>query len=327
MAPTVHLVDAGDGASALLACAVAAESAACDSGIVGVGTTSGRAMLARGGLRVGAWANPPCGLLRLAHRAVRRAVIACSGGIAPQEASCWSAVPERARMLASCARRALPAADVRARDLAEACDAMRSARWLGRPGASGAGAVIGHPVEATGVSSGSRRRLRTSIGAGDAALVVAGAADAPLRADAHRLLDVAGRAMLAGADVHLLLPACMPHLSRTLRFARGLGLGERVCVIEGGEWTHPWWDAADAVLVAGPAVLVEAAAAAWNLPVVAAPGGADDAACTERRAAGAAARDGAAMTLIGMARARQGPATDAPRAGLQPAMNASAASA
>lgn len=310
MENTVHLVDAGEGASSLLGCAVAALAAGGGARIAVVGTTAGRAMLAAGGLHSDAWASPPCGMLRFAHRAVRRALESACGGESAGEVVCWSAVPARSQELAECARRASRGTHVHEGHLQAACDALRSVQGLGRGGDRPA-----------------RVEMRGSLGATEASLVVLGAADAPLQCDAQRMLDVAGRAMLAGADVHLLLPACAPGCARTIRFARGLGLCARVHVIEGAQWPQPWWDAADAALVTGPSPLVAAAAELCRLPAVAAPGGAGDASCTERRAAGAAERDGAATELLRLARERQGPAQGAVTCAHQPAMNESAASA
>ncbi len=145
--------------------------------------------------------------------------------------------------------------------------------------------------------------------------MVVGAADAPYVANALRMLDVAGRAMLAGADLHLVLSACMPQLVRAQRYARSLGLDGRLHIVEGADWPVPWWRAADVLLVTGTAHLAEAAAGAIGVPVVSAPGREGDEASPERRAEAASVRDGASTALIEMARGRT-----------QSAMSASAAS-
>ena len=134
--------------------------------------------------------------------------------------------------------------------------------------------------------------------------MVVGAADAPQLANALRMLDVTGRAMLAGADAHLVIPACMPELVRTERYARGLGIDVRVHVVEGADWPVPWWRAADALLVTEAAPLVEAAASAVGVRVLSAPGHAGDEASPVRRATAATVRDGASTALVAAARAR-----------------------
>lgn len=305
MPADVHAIDAGEGASALLAQAVAALSAGGARRVVAIGTSDGRAMLARAGLRIDAWACPPCGIMRLAARPLARAVAAACGGEAPGAVTCWSADRTRASALAHCIRRALRRADIGTGALDAAADALRNG--VGSTARAGASASEG---------DGFARELREAIGAGAASLVVLGAADAPMRAHTLRMLDVAGRAMLAGADAHLMLPACMPHLARARRYARGLGLDRRLHVIDGAEWPVPSWHAADMVLAADESPLVRAAAAAAGIRVVAAPGQVGDESVPALREAAAAVRDGAATALLAAARARA-----------HSAMNASAASA
>ncbi len=204
-----------------------------------------------------------------------------------------------------CLRRALPSADVSVGSVASAAVALV------------ASALCGGPLFAAAVDAeGARRSARASIGAGDPSLVVVGAADAPHLANALRMLDVAGRAVLAGADVHLVLPACMPQLVRTQRYAQGLGLDGRLHIVEGAEWPAPWWRAADALLVTEDAPMVEAVAGALGVHVLSAPGHAGDEASAERRAEAASVRDRASTALVAAARERA-----------QSAMKASAASA
>ena len=199
----------------------------------------------------------------------------------------------------------MPRADVRAGAVADASAALRSGA-SNRPSASGT----------AWYGAKARCDARAAIGAADGSLVVLGAADAPQLANALRMLDVAGRAMLAGADAHLVIPACMPQLVRTQRYARGLGIDGRLHIVEGAEWPVPWWRAADALLVTDAAPLVVAAAGPVGVPVVSAPGRAGDEAIPENRAAAASVRDRASASLLEAARART-----------QSAMSASAASA
>lgn len=305
MPASVHVIDAGDGASALLACVVSEIASAEGSGVVAVGPSGGREVLERGGLRIDASASPPCGIMRLAARPVARAVRTACGGQSPGAVTCWSADGDRASELASCMRRAMPRADVRAGSIADASEALRSGAFT-RPSASGT----------AWVGATTRCDARAAIGAADRSLVVLGAADAPHLANSLRMLDVVGRAVLAGADAHLVLSECMPQLARTQRYARGLGLEGRLHIVEGAEWPAAWWRAADALLVTGAAPLVDAVAVALGVPVVSAPGHAGDEASQERRAAAAAVRDRASSALVQAARGRT-----------QSAMNASAASA
>lgn len=304
MPAAVHVIDAGEGASALLACAVRGISAGEGARVVAVGTSAGRAMLARAGLLVDGWAGPPCGAMALASRPVARAVHAACGH-APDALTCWSADAPGASALEACVRRALPRCDVRAGSVASARGALAAAVEPGGP--------LSVAVEG---SEDARRDARAAIGAGDASLVVVGAADAPHLANALRMLDVAGRAMLAGADVHLVLPACMPQRVRVQRYAQGLGLDGRLHIVEGAEWPTPWWRAADALIVADAAPLVDAAAGAIGVRVISAPGRMGDDASPELRAASASVRDRASTSIVAAARERA-----------QSAMNASAASA
>jgi hypothetical protein len=305
MAGAVHVIDAGPGASALLAAAVAAMAPQEGQCVVALGSSAGRAILTRGGVRIDAWASPPCGMMRLAARPLARAVLAASGGREVAELLCWSADPGRAASIESCARGALPRAQVQMGSLPHA------ARVLGAHAAQ-----VMEGDRADGEAAAARRAARESIGARESSVVVLGAADAPLAVRPDLMLDVAGRAMLAGADLHLVVPACMPHLDRTQRYARGLGLDGRVHVVEGADWPRPWWQAADALLVAGQSPLAESFADAIGLSVIRAPADAADALRPERRAATAAVRDASALSLVAAARARA-----------QSAMNASAASA
>lgn len=293
MTGAVHVIDADGGASALLASAVAACVAGDECSVIALGPSAGRAMLARGGVRVDAWASAPCGLMRLAARPLRRAALAACGGQEPRTATCWSADPVRADALAACMRRAARHAEVRVGGTDAMADALRRACH-----------TAASPVRGASASAVARHDARAALGAGEGSLVVIGAADAPLRANALRMLDVAGRAMLAGADAHLVLPECMPHLARTRRYARGLGLEARLHMVEGAEWPVPWWHAADVILVSGAAPLVGAAAGALGLQVVSAPGHESDESSPERRAASARTRDAAAAALVGSARAR-----------------------
>lgn len=293
MLETVHVIDAGDGASALLACAVGAIASAEGSSVVAVGTSAGRRALERGGLRIQAWASPPCGIMRLAARPVARAVVAACGESVPSAATCWSADAGRASALASCMRRAMPRVEVRTGSILDAAAALRAGAGAGVTAAASADDAAGDRLEA-----------RVAIGAGETSLVVLGAADAPRLANALRMLDVAGRAMLAGADVHLVLPACVTQLVRTQRYARGLGIDGRVHVVEDADWPVPWWRAADLLLVTEAAPLVEAAAIAVGVRVLSAPGHAGDEASPVRRAAAATVRDGASTAIVAAARAR-----------------------
>lgn len=299
----VHVIDAGDGASALLASAVAALASSEGGAVVAMGTTEGRAMAVRAGVRIDAWASLPCGLMRLAARPLARAVRAACSGEDPSAATCWSAHGDRAGELASCARRAFPRADVRAGAVTEA------ARQLAC-GHGDAAAASSMPAAVA------RLEMRASLGAQAQSLVVMGAADAPHLANTLRMLDVAGRAMLAGADAHLVIPSCMPQLVRTQRYAQGLGLEARLHVIDGAEWPLPWWRAADVILATQDAPLVEAVASAMGMQVMHAPGRASDESDPERRGDAAAMRDSVASALVDAARARG-----------QSAMNESAASA
>jgi hypothetical protein len=188
-----------------------------------------------------------------------------------------------------------------------------SAMWSGHD-RTDAAAPDHSPLEGSGTLP--RDALRDLLGASEASLVVVGAADAPRCANAGRMLDVVGRAMLAGADAHLILPESMPNLARMWRYARGLGLGSRVHVTAGAEWPVPWWRAADAVLVTDESPMSRAVAASMGIHAVHAPGHPGDESVPERRAAGAAARDSAASALVSAARERR-----------QSAMNASAPSA
>jgi hypothetical protein len=305
MRADVHVIDAGAGASALLASAVMAIAAGEGTPVVAVGSTAGLGMLACGGLRVDAWCSPPCSIMRLAVRPVARAVRAACSGAEPDALTCWSADTTRASALSACVGRAMPGSAVRLGVVGDALVALERDAPLGR-------GVGNDPIFA----ADARRDARSAIGAGESSLVVVGAADAPLRANAVRMLDVAGRAMLAGADVHLVLPDCMPDMSRTRRYARGLGLEPRLHIVDDAARPMPWWGAADAVLVTEASPLVCAVARAMGTPAVSAPGHAGDEATPERRAASASARDAAAVALVAMARARP-----------QPARNASAASA
>jgi hypothetical protein len=304
MRADVHVIDAGGGASALLASAVMAIAAGEGAPVVAVGPTAGLEILACGGLRVDAWCSPPCSIMRLAVRPVARAVRAACSGAEPDALTCWSADTRRASALSVCVRRAMPRAAVQVGAIGEALVALDRDVRLGAR-------VSGGP----GNDSHVRRDARAGLGVAESSLVVVGAADAPLRANAVRMLDVAGRAMLAGADVHLVLPDCMPEMSRTRRYARGLGLESRLHIIDDAAWPTPWWGAADAVLVTEESPLVCAVARAMGTPAVSAPGHAGDEATLERRAASASSRDAAAVALVAMACARH-----------QPAMNASAAS-
>ena len=305
MPSAVHVIDAGDGASALLAYAVSEIASREVGSVVAVGPSGGRRMLERGGLRIDAWASPPCGIMRLAARPVARAVRAACGADDPIRLTCWSADEDRASELASCVQRALPRAEVGTGAIADASAVLCS------------GALTRQEVcEAAWDAAESRCGARAAIGAGDGSLVVLGAADAPQLANALRMLDVAGRAVLAGADVRLVLPACMPQLVRAQRYARGLGLDSRLHLVEGAEWSAPWWRAADALVVTESAPLVGAAAGAIGLPVVSALGHAGDESSPERRAAAAVSRDRASTALVAAARERA-----------QSAMYASAASA
>ena len=320
MQADIHAIDAGDSASALLARAVAALASGGASRVVAVGGSEGRAMLARAGLRIDSWACPPCGIMRLAARPLARAVAAACGSEAPGAVTCWSADPARASALAHRMWRALPRADVGIGSLNQAADALRNGLdSLARAGAS------------ADAGDGFANELREAIGAGAESLVVLGAADAPMRANSLRMLDVAGRAMLAGADAHLVLPSCMPHMARTRRYARGLGLDRRLHVIDGAEWPVRLWHGADMVLTADESPLVHAAAAAVGVRVVAAPGQASDESVPARREAAAGVRDSAATELLAAARARaqfgMNASAAAARACAQSAMNASAASA
>ena len=300
----VHVIDAGEGASALLASAVMEIAGDAGAPVVAVGPTAGLGILARGGLRVGAWCNPPCGIMRLAARPVARAVRAACSGAEPDALTCWSADARRASDLCVCVRRAMPRAQVQMGAIGEALMALDRGGCLGVKVCSG-----------TVDASDARRDARAALGVAESSLVVVGAADAPLRANAVRMLDVAGRAMLAGADVHLVLPDCMPDMSRTRRYACGLGLEPRLHIVEDAASPIPWWGAADAVLVTEASPLVCAAARVMGMPAVSAPGELGDEATPERRAASATVRDSAAVALVAMARARH-----------QLAMNASAAS-
>jgi len=295
MAAGLHVIDAGDGASPLLACAVRAVADADGCKVVALGDSSGRALLSRGGLSLDAWAGMPCRTFRFAARPLARAARAACDGHSPSGATCWSADPERAQALVRCVRRAFGTADAHAGALGDAICALSPRAETEAP-----------PREA----------MRESIGARAGSMLVMAAADAPRCANTGRMLDVVGRAMLAGLDVHLVVPECMPHVVRTWRYARGLGLEARVHVIEGAEWPVPWWSAADAVLVTDESPLVCSVASSVGIRFVRALGRPDDASSPERRAASAAARDAAASALIDAARGRP-----------QSAMNASAASA
>lgn len=303
---TIHLVDAGEGASPLLAGALAASSGSRDALAVAFGGSAGRALLVRGGLRIDAAAAAPAGMLRLGVRPLRRAVMGACGAGVPASVTCWSGLPYRAEALCACARRALPGRAVAPGDVHSLAAALGSVA----PGADAPGTAL------AGLARDSSRR---ALGASEAALLVLGLADAPALIDAHRMLDVAGRAMLAGADVHLVLPACARGLARTLRYARGLGLAARVHVMEGAEAPGPWWSAADAVLVTADAPLVHAACTARGLAVVDAS--------AEAGGRGGEARDRAACALIGLARDRRTGAQGGSRPdSAQSRMNASAAS-
>ena len=246
-----------------------------------------------------------------------RVLRAACGGDAPMGVTCWSADPGLAQALVRSVRRAVARADVHAGSVG---DAIASLDVVGgierRMGHAPIDAVAPVPGAPPGTEAPSRHALRESIGASEGSVVVAVAADAPRCAHAGRMLDVVGRAMLAGADVHMVLPGCMPHMARTLRYARGLGIDSRVHVIEGAEWPMPWWRASDAVLVTDESPMVCSVASAMGIMVVRALGRPDDASSPERRAASAAARDLAASALIDAARERS-----------QSAMKASAASA
>lgn len=306
MSVAVHVIDAGDGASAMLASALAVVGARDGGRVVAVGDSAGREMLAGGGLRIDAWTGTPCGVMRLARRPVSRAVRAACGGASPTSARCWSPVERRASDLASVVRRAFPQCAVRTAPMHEAVAALDSAPE-----------VCGDPSGGAGTPhAAARRGAREAIGVGDESLVVLAAADAPRVASSLRMLDVVGRAMLAGADAHLVMPACMQHLVRTRRYARGLGIDGRLHVVDGAERPLPWWHAADVVLVTADSPLVESVARLIGLRVLSAPGHQRDEAIPELRASAALVRDGVATALIAAARARG-----------QPAMNASAASA
>jgi hypothetical protein len=317
MAAAAHVIDAGDGASALLACAVRAVADADGCPAVALGDSAGRATLARGGLRIASWASAPCGLLSFAVRPLARALRAACGGDAPGSVTCWSADLGRALAMVRCVRHATGRADVDAGRIDDAVAALTGAaaaeRWAGH-----AHFVAMAPgcTSSSGEEALSRPAMRESIGASDGSVVVLGAADAPRCANTERMLDVAGRAMLAGADARLVLPECMPHVARAWRYARGLGLESRMHAVVGADWPVPWWRAVDAILVTDESPMVRSVAQAMGIPVVSAPGRPDDASSPGRRAAAAAARDAAAIALVSAARE--------PR---QSAMNASAASA
>lgn len=187
----------------------------------------------------------------------------------------------------------MPRVEVRTGSILDAAAALRAGAGAGVTAAASADDAAGDRLEA-----------RVAIGAGETSLVVLGAADAPRLANALRMLDVAGRAMLAGADVHLVLPACVTQLVRTQRYARGLGIDGRVHVVEDADWPVPWWRAADLLLVTEAAPLVEAAAIAVGVRVLSAPGHAGDEASPVRRAAAATVRDGASTAIVAAARAR-----------------------
>lgn len=317
MAAAAHVIDAGAGACALLACAVRVIARADGCPVVALGDSAGRAMLARGGLRAESWASAPCGMLRFGVRPLSRALRTACGGDLPASVTCWSADAGRAVDLVRCARRAIGRADVDAGRTDAAVAALGgTAALVMRSGhdCADAAAPAHSPLEGSGTLP--RDALRDSIGASEGSVVVVGAADAPRCADAGRMLDVVGRAMLAGADAHLVLPECMPNLARTWRYARGLGIESRVHVTPGAEWPVPWWHAADAVLVTDESEMAGAAAGSIGIRTVRASGCAGDDSVPERRAAAAAARDLAASVIVSAARERR-----------QSAMNASAASA
>jgi hypothetical protein len=317
MAAAAHVIDAGAGASALLACAVRVMAHADGCPVIALGDSAGRAMLARGGLRADSWASAPCGMLRFGVRPLARALRAACGGDLPASVTCWSADAGRAVDLVRCARRAIGRADVDSGRTDDAVAALGgTAALVMRSGHDRVDAAA--PAHSLLEGSGTlpRDALRESIGASEGSLVVVGAADAPRCADAGRMLDVVGRAMLAGADAHLVLPDCMPNLARTWRYARGLGIGSHVHVTAGAEWPVPWWRAADAVLVTDESPMARAVAASMGIRTVHALGNPGDESVPERRAAAAAARDSAASALVSAARERR-----------QSAMNESAPSA
>ena len=199
----------------------------------------------------------------------------------------------------------MPRAEVRTGSILDAAAALRAGAGIGVAAAASPGGAADGRIDA-----------RAAIGAGEPSLVVLGAADAPRLANALRMLDVAGRAMLAGADAHLVLPSVMPQLVRTQRYARGLGLESRVHIIDDADWPGEWWRAADVLLVTEAAPLVEAFAGAIGARVLSAPGHPGDEGSPERRSAAALVRDAASAALVAAARERP-----------QSAMKASAASA
>jgi len=188
---------------------------------------------------------PPLGIASLAARRLRDWVR--SRGVLPREVHCHgprvAALVRSALGEVACAVSAQPAAGF----------ALRCSE--------SAAALFAQPADSQcAPDTDARSSLRADLGLADATGLCIAIGDRPSAIDAAEAFAAVGRAVLAGADLVLMVPASARWVVETQRHARGSGMEDRLIVSETCGTPSALWRAADIALLQRP---VAGAPLAW----------------------------------------------------------------